>query len=87
MAQAGDKLVAFALRGRALPEDCRRANLVVSLEPLRWRRCAKPALVIDRFDLWRHGAHAGWLNDGALTVQAVAEGRDGRPWGAGRSLD
>ena len=76
-------VTAFAMRGEALAEDCRRATILVSLEPLRWRRCQNPDTVIDRFDLWRRGAHAVWLDAGRPVVQSVAQGRTSRPWGGG----
>ncbi|WP_157961601.1 hypothetical protein [Acuticoccus kandeliae] len=53
---------------RALAEDCRRAEVVVTLD--RPRGCAAP-LLIDRSMLWRHGSLAarrtagGWVVDKA----------------------
>jgi competence protein ComEC len=66
----------------ALFEDCRVADVVVSLEPVRIP-CRAPA-VIDRFDLWRNGAHAVWVgDDGAIDVRSVREMRGDRPWVVG----
>ena len=75
---AGQK-IAFVRDARALPEDCAEANLVISLVPVRIL-CAAPHTVIDRFDLWRHGAHAIWLEVGGARVRTVAEARGDRPW-------
>ena len=74
--------VAIALDGRALDEDCRRARVLISLEPLRRMTCPSADLVIDRFDLWREGAHALWLGggEGALRSRSVAQDRGVRPW-------
>jgi competence protein ComEC len=73
-------LVIVARRPDGLAEDCREAMVLVSLEPIR-RTCRGPRLVIDRFDLWRHGAHAVWLrDDGELAVANVADDRGDRPW-------
>jgi competence protein ComEC len=36
--------------------------------------------VIDRFDLWRDGGHAVWLDPGAIAVLSVRESRGDRPW-------
>ncbi len=80
VAQVKGRLVAFALSGAALQEDCRRAELLISLEPLRRRSCPKPAAVVDRFDLWREGAHAIWLQSGRLRIETVAGERGQRPW-------
>lgn len=77
---------AFALLtdGRALAEDCARSNVVISTVPVRVR-CSEPNLVIDRFDLWRNGAHAFWLDDnGKVRVETVRERRGRRPWVADR---
>jgi len=37
-------------------------------------------VVVDRFDLWRRGAHALWLEGDGARVVTVAEGRGERPW-------
>jgi competence protein ComEC len=79
---AGDQgpLVVVARRPDGLAEDCRAALVLVSFEPVR-RRCRGPRLVIDRFDLWRYGAHAVWVTpDGGLEMANVAESRGDRPW-------
>jgi competence protein ComEC len=56
--------------------------VVVSLEPVRMR-CRAPA-VIDRFDLWRNGAHAIWVGeDGVIDIRSVQEMRGHRPWVVG----
>jgi competence protein ComEC len=36
--------------------------------------------VIDRFDLWRNGAHALWLAPGGVEVRSVNQARGDRPW-------
>jgi competence protein ComEC len=51
-------VAAVLLRGDRPAEACAGAALVVSAEPVRgW--CA--ARVVDRFSVWRDGAHAVWL--------------------------
>ncbi len=70
----------LALSGEALEEDCRRVEVLVSLEPLRGLDCPRPRLIIDRFDLWRHGAHAIWLRETAPHVSTVRGHRGERPW-------
>jgi competence protein ComEC len=77
--RARGRTVALPREAGALDEDCRTADLVVAVEPTR-RRCRGAALVIDRFDLWRNGAHAIWLDPGAITVETVADWRGERPW-------
>jgi competence protein ComEC len=62
----------------ALQEDCWLVDAVISTEPVR-RRC--PAtVVVDRFDLWRDGGHAIWLNEGGVRVETVNGRRGRRPW-------
>ncbi len=74
------KLVALAVQGDALMEDCQRADIVLSAVPVR-RTCPSAGLVIDRFDLWRNGAYALWFEPGGtVRVQSVNEGRGKRPW-------
>lgn len=72
-------VVALALASAALEEDCQIADVVVSLAPVR-RRCPSADTVIDRFDLWRNGAHALWLAPGKVEVLSVGETRGNRPW-------
>ena len=80
----GDHPVAFAFDARALADDCRLADLVVSTEPVA-RACRRRTQVIGRFDVWRHGAHAVWLDDaGGFRIESVADRRGIRPWAPAR---
>ena len=63
----------------AVAEDCRAADVVVAAVPVRGR-CPSARLVIDRFDLWRAGAHAIWLGPHGVAWQSVAGTRGNRPW-------
>ena len=38
------------------------------------------ARATERFDLWRNGAHAIWLEADGARVRTVAEARGDRPW-------
>ena len=77
--------VAFVRREGALIEDCWAADIVISLVPLR-HGCPSAHTVIDRFDLWRNGAHAVWLAEKTgngvkrARVERVNESRGWRPW-------
>ena len=92
-------VVALPRDARALAEDCRSADLMLAAVPVRGR-CPSARRVIDRFDLWRAGAHAVWLGGRGITVESVRAGRGDRPWvlkptprrrantgGSGRSAD
>jgi len=74
-----DNVVALVTDSRALPEDCRRADIVISAVPVRGS-CAGARLVVDRFDLWREGAHAIWLEDENIRVETVSGVNGTRLW-------
>ena len=76
--RAQGRTVALIRDDAALKRDCATADLVVSAEPVR-RSCRRP-LVIDRFDTWRKGAHAVWLDPDGIRILTVAEWRGVRPW-------
>jgi competence protein ComEC len=77
--RAAGRVVAIDRAAEALAEDCAMADAVISLEPVR-RPCAA-GLVIDRFDLWRDGAHALWIDaEDGIRVQSVNALRGDRPW-------
>lgn len=63
----------------ALADDCRLADVVVASVPVR-RPCPSATVVIDRFDLWREGAHALWLAADGVRVENVNGVRGDRPW-------
>jgi competence protein ComEC len=72
-------VVALPRDAKALAEDCRVADVVVSAVPVRGR-CPSARLVIDRFDLWRDGAHAVRLGRRSIDWQSVNRLRGDRPW-------
>jgi competence protein ComEC len=76
-------IVALAREPAALPEDCRRADIVISVDSLRID-CAA-TFQIDWRDRRRRGAHALWIDeDGSVEIVAVDDLRGRRPWvGAG----
>ena len=71
-------VVALSYGESALGEDCWAADVVVAVVPVR-RKCPAKT-VIDRFDLWRHGSHALWLDDQGVTIKTVNGLRGSRPW-------
>ena len=69
---------------RALNDDCGAATLIVSTVPVR-PYCRSARILIDRFDLWRSGGHAIWLNpDDKIEFRSVASLRGERPWTTNR---
>ena len=81
--RSSNRTIAFVRDPRAFQEDCRRADLVVSAVP-SWDLCEGPETVVDRFDLWRGGGHAIWLDEDGARVESVARARGERPWVARR---
>lgn len=75
----GQKL-AFIHQPDALMEDCGLADVVVASVPIL-QQCDGPSTIIDRFDLWRSGAHAVYLNsESGARIETVAQIRGARPW-------
>jgi competence protein ComEC len=72
-------VVALAQRPEALSEDCQTANVLISTVPIRGL-CPTAQIIVDRFDLWRSGAHALWLKEGSVRVESVNGLRGHRPW-------
>ncbi|WP_254434853.1 ComEC/Rec2 family competence protein [Magnetospirillum sp. UT-4] len=76
-------VVALVQDEAGIAAGCAAAAVVVSAVPLRGA-CRGPAVVprvvIDRFDLWRRGAHALWLEEGGARIETVAGWQGDRPW-------
>lgn len=80
----GGTSVALVREASALAEECASVDVVVSAVPVR-RGCRGPSLVIDRFALWREGAHALWFDAARVRVETVGQDRGDRPWVARRA--
>lgn len=81
-------LCRYAARGRrvaivtgtsALPLDCTQWDAIVAQVPAGFR-CRRVVPVIDRFDSWRRGAVALWLDADGVAVEAANDSRGDRPW-------
>ena len=78
--RAKGHVVGLVRRAEALIEDCWSADVVVSVVPVR-APCPSASIVIDRFDLWREGGHAVWIEEGGrVRVESVNAARGERPW-------
>ncbi len=84
--RAEGRVVALVNDPRALVEDCGLASVVISLVPVRGN-CGSAEVVIDRFSIWREGAHAVWLDEDEVRVESVAAKRGTRPWVIRRGWD
>jgi competence protein ComEC len=75
----GDGRGAVLLLGRPAESDC-DAGVLLSLEPI-YLRCPEPVPeAFDRFDMWRDGALAVWLEPDGVRVVSDRERRGDRPW-------
>jgi competence protein ComEC len=72
-------LISIAFTPEALREDCHKAHILLAAIPV-WGACPIPDIVIDRFDVWRDGAHALWIDGGNIKIRSVREARGNRPW-------
>lgn len=80
--------LALPQTGEALAEDCARADVVMAPMPVRGACKGSGAVVIDRFDLWRSGAHAVFLPSdggddeagGAVRIKTVRDVQGERLW-------
>jgi competence protein ComEC len=59
--------------------ECPDADILIAAFPLRGA-CKKIALRIDRFDVWREGAHALFVVDDGIRIVTVRQMRGQRPW-------
>lgn len=75
--QGAARKISLVYHAAGHAEECAWADVVIAANPLRTSPCAA-RVVVDRFDLWRAGAHAIWLDD--LRVQSVKGQRGERPW-------
>ena len=57
---------------------CGQAAVMLSLEPIRGRCRETPR--VDRFSVWRDGAHAIWLTRDGATILSDRAARGDRPW-------
>ena len=63
---------------------CGEAAIILSPEPVRGR--CDGSVVIDRFDVWRDGAHAVWLTRNGPVVLSDRAARGDRPWVPSRPM-
>lgn len=73
------KTVAYFREAEGAAPACDGIDILIADYPLRGA-CRSVAIRIDRFDVWRKGAHALWLEDGKIRL-TTARGESGaRPW-------
>jgi competence protein ComEC len=77
--RARGQVVALVTRSEAVAEDCANATVIVSRVPVP-RSCTRPLAVIDKWSLWRAGAHAVWLDADGVRVESSRSVAGERPW-------
>jgi competence protein ComEC len=73
------KLVIFADKNAERKFQCPKADLLIAAFPLRGA-CKEIGLRIDRFDVWRNGAYALFIEEGVIRIETSRERRGARPW-------
>ena len=58
---------------------CAEADILVAAFPLRGR-CRSVKWRIDRFSVWRKGAHALHIAAGAIRIETARDLQGDRPW-------
>jgi len=71
--------IAILNSAEASAEDCRLADFVVALVPLR-TPCPAAGGSLDLNDLRRFGAHAVWIDTDGIRIRSVGMTRGNRPW-------
>jgi competence protein ComEC len=79
VASVKSKRVAFADKEAEGKLYCPQADVLIAAFPLRGA-CKTIDLRIDRFDVWRNGAYALFVNARGIRVETAREGRGQRPW-------
>jgi competence protein ComEC len=74
-----DKSVLYVSRSEGLPLDCAGVDILIADFPLRGA-CRGVPLRVDRFDLWRSGAHALHIGAEGVTVTTARAEQGARPW-------
>lgn len=69
---------AFFARGSNIMAQCGAVAVIICAEPIR-QRC-RQSILIDRFSVWRDGAHAVWLSPSGAEVISDRAWRGDRPW-------
>lgn len=76
-AQAGSQIIVYLQAAAEPAEPCPSADVLVAAYPLH-RRCKGKFVTIDRFDVWRRGAHAITIASNAVATAQQESGA--RPW-------
>lgn len=73
------KHVAFFFEGEGAEPSCAGLDIIIAAYPLRGA-CKTVKIRIDRFDVWRSGAHALVINGDEVLVTTAKSMSGNRPW-------
>lgn len=75
------KKIALPYEQQALKNDCEWSDILISKHPVSDWKCSSN-IIIDKFDLWREGAHSLRISPetGEVLLDTVAKHRGKRPW-------
>ncbi|MGE3873614.1 MAG: ComEC/Rec2 family competence protein [Parvibaculaceae bacterium] len=75
----GRRILYLTKEKPAMTIPCAEADIIIAAFPLR-SRCRSVPLRIDRFSVWRSGAHALHIDDGAIRIETARGEQGSRPW-------
>ena len=78
-ADVGEKNVGYLHESADASWTCPPVDIVIADFPLR-RTCGDVPIRIDRFDVWRHGAHAIFIENGNVRIATTKDEQGDRPW-------
>lgn len=78
-AEVNGKRLVFLRAGAAPQAYCAATDILIAAMPLR-SACRSVELRIDRFSVWRNGAHAIWISSNGVTVETSRQLQGTRPW-------
>lgn len=79
MSVEGRRVVYVGKEEPAMALPCAEADILVTGFPLRGR-CRAVKLRIDRFSVWRKGAHALYIDGDAIRIETARDLQGERPW-------
>ncbi|WP_373505671.1 ComEC/Rec2 family competence protein [Aestuariivirga sp.] len=71
--------ITYVTRAEGKPVDCSGTDILITDFPLRGG-CRTVAARIDRFDLWKSGAHALRIGPEGLSIETARAAQGNRPW-------
>ena len=78
-AQVKSRRVVYLSGAEGRPVDCAGIDILIADFPLRGQ-CRKVPLRLDRFDVWRSGAQAVFIEADGLRVETARGNQGARPW-------